>query len=473
MAKILFIHKLWYESIGVMQISAVVKNAGHESYLYMDNGSAYKLIQFIGEIKPDIIGYSIMTGQHHWALETASILKRKLKTIKPLIVFGGPHPTFSPEIIDNEPVDIICRGEGEGAVLDLMNSIENKKSFLNIPNLWVKKNGEIIKNILRPLIKDLDSLPFLDRDLFYKYSYFRDNPNKMVMASRGCPFNCSFCFNEKYRELYNIKGSKIKRRGYQNVIEEIELLKRKYKKTRIVRFHDDIFTFDKEWLDNFLKLYKRKIMLPFMCYIKAGLDDEETIKKLSETGCVGVTFGIETGNENLRFRLLNKKISNRQICHTAYLLKKYKIPFYVNNIFFIPEISIDNVWETVAMNQKIKADYVVASIFQPLPGTSINESLFKTGAIKEGYLNDIKNIYSFSAVKSKNEDIEKNIYYLFYLLVKFPWITPFVKQVIKCRPNILFSLIFKITAGIDYWLRNRLSFARFLREAYHHYDFRG
>lgn len=472
MAKILFIHKLWYESLGIMQLSAVVKKAGHKSYLHMDNGNTRRLIQFAREVQPDIVGFSLMTGQHLWALQIAAILKDKLKKIKPLIIFGGIHPTFVPEIVEKDHVDIICRGEGEGALLDLMNSIDKKNSFSNIPNLWVKKDGKVIKNKLRPLIEDLDYLPFPDRDLFYQYSYFRDNPNRTVLASRGCPFNCSFCFNGKYRQLYKVKIAKARRRSCRNVIEEIKLLKVKYKKTKIIRFQDDILTLDRKWLYYFLEIYKREVNIPLVCYIRADTENEETIRKLSESGCIQVTFGVETGNEDLRNQILNKKVSNEQIYTISCLLKKYNISFYVNSIFFIPGSTINDAWETVKINQKIRPDHIIGNVFQPYPSSALYEALLKSDLIRKNHFDNMNDLYSYSIVNSKHSKLEENIFYFFPLLVKLPSLTPLVKKLVKIKPNIFFVLIFKITAGIDTWLRNRLSFTRFVREAYHHYNFK-
>lgn len=466
-------NQLWYESLPMMQLSAMVKRGGHSSYLYMDNGNGNRLLRYISEIHPDIIAFSLMTGQHGWALRTAAFLKNNLNLNKPLIIFGGPHPTFAPGIIEREGVDIICRGEGEGALLDLMNAIATKNDFSRIPNLWVKRDNTIIKNEVRPLIDDLDFLPFPDRELFYRYSYFRDGPVRMVMASRGCPFSCSFCFNEKYRELYKIKSSYIRRRSNQNVIEELKSLKSHYKKTRIIKFHDDIFTLDKKWLYEFLDTYKKEIRLQFVCLIRAGMDDEETIKKLAEAGCRCVMFGVETGNENLRNAILKKQLTDQQLCDTSRLLKKYKVKIYVSNILFIPGTTINDSWETVKINQKIKPDYPVLTIFQPYPGTALNEALNKNSLLSADYLEKIKDFDSPPAVVSKQKNEEKNIYYFFYILVRFPQLIPLMRPLIKCKPNILFLLLFKMMTGIEYWSLYKLSFMRFLRVAYYNfYDFK-
>ena len=472
MAKVLFVQKLWYESLGVMQISAAAKMKGHQTHLWMDNGNYRSLFKLVKKYRPDVIGFALMTGQHVWALEVSKRLKEGLNNIKPLILYGGPHPTFFPGIVGEKSVDIICRGEGERAFVELLDCIDNNKDYSGVSNLWVKNGQEIIKNDMRPLINDMDSLPFMDRELFYRYSYFRDNPNKMFIASRGCPFKCAFCFNEKYSQLYNVNQKNVRRRSPENMVEEIKLVKGEYKATKVIRFHDDIFTLDRDWLFRFLEIYKKEVNMPFMCYIRAGIDKEEVIKALAEARCVRVTFGLETGNEKIRSELLGKTTPDKTIRKTCALLKKYKIKFYTNNIFFIPQTNIGNVWETIEFNQELRPDYVMNHVFQPYPGTALNEYFLKNGYMKDNYLDNMRTIYSLSVFSKPDTDEELNIYYFATLLIKFPWLTPFIKPLTKCMPNILFLIIYKVVAGLDYMLRCNLGFFRFMREAYHSYSFR-
>lgn len=468
MAKILFISNVWYESLALMQLSAVVKKAGHDSEIYMISGKALsrKLLSFIEAYSPDVVGFSIVAGQHFWALSAATFIKSSLKN-SPLIVFGGPYPTFVPEIINEGPVDIICRGEGEGALADLMNTLSAKGDITKIPNLWVRREGTITKNEVRPLTDDLDSLPFPDQKLYNRYGYFRNNPVKMVLASRGCPFNCSFCFNDKYRELYKDHGSLVRRRSPQNLINEIRPLKNSYKNVRYIKFIDDIFTLDTGWLYDFLEIYKQEIGLQFVCNIRPDVINEETVKKLAESGCRCVMFGIETGNEYLRNDILNKQLTDRQIFYATSLLKKYKIKFYVSNILFIPGTNIKNAWETVSMNQKINPDFLFVGVFQPYPGTSLYEKLRRQGILPEDYLATVKNFESFPLLKPEPLLEEKNVYFLFYLLVHFPWLTPVIKLFIRNRLNSLSELIFRASAGIDYSRLYKLSPQRFFRMAYY------
>jgi anaerobic magnesium-protoporphyrin IX monomethyl ester cyclase len=467
MAKILFINELWWESLSVMQLSSVLRQYSHEVFFHMYRNSD-TLSKCIKEIEPDCVGFSIMTSQHISALKIASFIKKNVnKSI--LTVFGGPHCTFMPEIINDDSVDIVVRGEGEGALLDIMNSIDQKGGFSTVRNVYWKHNSSIIKNELRPLIEDLDNLPLPDRSLLDNYPYYRNNPNRLIMTSRGCPFTCSFCFNKKYNELYQTK-TPVRRRSVENVISEISLIKDKYPATKLIRFMDDMFTLNKKWLFSFLEIYNRKINLPFNCNIRADSETEETIKALAESNCIGVQFGIETGNEELRNSILNKRITNDQILNVAALLRKYKLPFTTLNIFFIPGGTIDNAWETIEMNQKASPTASQSHIFRPYPGTFMYDQLLKDNKISPDYWDKVDDMFAFPKAASDEINIEKKIYYLANLLISFPRLTPLFKRIMSLiKFEAPFLTIFKLTAGIDFWLRSKLTLRRFLYELRYHY----
>ncbi len=467
MAKILFVNELWWELLSVMQLSAVLKQNSHEVFFHMYENPG-KLSKCIKETKPDCVGFSIMTSQHISALKIASFIKRNINKSL-LTIFGGPHCTFVPEIINDDSVDIVVRGEGEGALLEIMNAIDKKDDFANIKNVCCKHNSEIIKNEVRPLIEDLDSLPFPDRELFDRYLYYRNNPKRLIMTSRGCPFSCTFCFNKKYKELYQTKKP-VRRRSIQNVISEIKLIKNKYPSLKLIKFMDDMFTTHRKWLFSFLEEYNKEINLPFVCHIRADSETEETIRALAKSNCGGVEFGIETGNEELRNRLLNKNITNNQIFNVCTLLRKYKLPFTTYNIFFIPGGTLQNAWETIEINQKVSPFTSHSHIFKPYPGTFLYEQLLKDNKISSDYWDRVDDMFAFPNDASDDINKEKKIYYLSNLLISFPRLAPLLKRMINSiKSDFLFLTIFKLSAGIEFMLRNKVSLKRFIHESWYHY----
>lgn len=469
MAKIVFMNDLWWELLGIMHLSSVLKKNSQDVFFYMYNKENKRLIEFIKKVDPDCLGFSLMTGQHNNAIKIASFIKKNIQ--KPILtIFGGPHCTFMPEIINNESVDIVVRGEGEGALLDIMNAIDRKEDMVGIDNIWMKRDSTIIKNKLRPLIDNLDDLPFPDRDILNRYYYFRTITNRLVMASRGCPFNCAICFNEPYKQLYGEKKS-IRIRSIKNLISEIRHIMVRYPGTKLIKFQDDIFTLNNKWLFSFLEAYRREISLPFTCLTRADIKDEEIIRVLSESDCVGISLGIETGNERLRNEVLNKKIKNEQIAYTTSLLRKYKIPFVAYNIFFVPGGTLKNAWETVEINQKVSPSSTQSHIFNPYPGTRLYNQMLKDNKISHDYWDKPDDMFAFPEYNvCEDVDAEKKIYYLSNLLIHYPFLTSMFKKMIRIiKSDIPYMIIFKINAGIDAMLRNKLTIRRFLVEVIYHF----
>ena len=186
-----------------MYLSAVLKSNGHVCDVAFFSKGQEKILSSVKEFQPDIIGFSLITVNQELVLTTAAFLKKN--NVNALIIVGGPHPTFFPDFINNECIDIINRGEGEYSLLDLANAIDNGSDITGIQNLYVKKNGKIYKNSLRPLV-DVDQLPHPDIDIYLKHLRFKGSYT--VIASRGCPFQCSFCFFHKWNELYKTYENK-------------------------------------------------------------------------------------------------------------------------------------------------------------------------------------------------------------------------------------------------------------------------
>ena len=259
-----------------MYLSACLKRSGHEADCFIA-AEEKDLIKAVGDYAPDIIGFTVISGMHRWCIETG----RKLKAEDNLIVFGGPHPTFFPEVIHEEGVDIICVGEGERAVVELADRFPDMEEISKTRNLHVRIKGSVVRNEVRELVGDLDDLPFPDREVFYKYRALRVNSRKTVITSRGCPYSCTFCFNSSYRRLYANKGKYVRSRSTDNVVDEILEIRQRYPMESVF-FQDDTFILHRDWLLGFLKDYNRRVSLPFTCLVRADLVTEEIVKALAE-----------------------------------------------------------------------------------------------------------------------------------------------------------------------------------------------
>ncbi len=436
MTKVLFIQNALYEYFGPMYISAVLKQHGHECDLLVTQEEK-NLNQSIKESNPDFLAFSIMSHDHKWAVETATKLKKKFNIP---IIFGGAHPTFFPKIIDYPGVDIVCVGEGEYALLDLADKFK-KGDIRKIQNLWVKEKKEIFKNPVRPLVDNLDSFPFPDRELYYRrYKFLKEFPTKRFITSRGCPYNCTFCFNHVMRQMYKGKGKPVRIRSPENIVGEINHIRKEYG-LKTVRFSDDTFTLNHKWLLEFLDVYKKKVGLPFTCLCRANELNEEVVKKMKEANCASTTFGIETGNEELRNKVLRKNLTDEQIVNAAKLLRKYKLKFGTYNMIGLPGETIEDAFKTIRINAKIKANFPTISIFQPYPETELARYAIHEGMLDENF--SIEHLGTMhSALKLKNGKELQNLHKFFYLCVTMPWTMPIVKKLIKLPPNRFFKLIY-------------------------------
>jgi len=204
-----------------------------------------------------------------------------------------------------------------------------------------------------------------------------------VMTGRGCPFQCTYCFNSYYRKLLCKDGAKyVRRRSVDNVIEELKLFKQKYP-LREVFFYDDIFTINKPWIKEFCRKYKNEINLPFKVLVHPQAVEEETMQLLADAGCIYVDIGLESGDEDIRHQILKRKMSNQDIIETAKILKRVGIKFCTLNIVGFPCESIEQMWHTYELNRKIRPNGTIVSIFYPFPKTELAEYSLKNGFLNE------------------------------------------------------------------------------------------
>lgn len=438
MARILFLQNIPFEYMGPMHISALLKKHGHQCSL-LTLGEHKDYLRWIRDYAPDIIAFSTMTGPHKWVLATATEIKRFSDA---LVILGGAHPTFFPEIIHEPCVDIICIGEGEFAVLELADKIDSGEDISRIRNLWIKRDREIIKNDLRPLVESLDELPFPDRALYDDCKILRAVPAMKFLTGRGCPYRCSFCFNHKYNQLYRGLGPVVRKRGIDNLLQEITETVQKYQ-LELVRFPDDTFTCKKSWLLEFLKRYKEEIRLPYTGLARANELDEDVAKMLKSSGCLNLYFGVETGNEELRNQVLKKNLSNAQLTKAAELMKKHKIKFGTYNMFGLPNETLSLAFETIKFNSTLRPDYTINNVFQPYPKTEICDY-----AIEHGFINPeseyLDTMNEGSILRLEEIDRLVNLCRFAYLVIKYPFLTPLVKQLVKLPPNRLFKTVYDL-----------------------------
>lgn len=416
-------HTIYRVPLGILYLSSALKKSGHQ--VFICEPSREDVFLKMMEIKPDIVGYSIRTGFHRYYIDLNKELKKSFKFFS---IFGGPHATFFPEMIEEENIDCVALGEGESALVDLLNRFEKKEPYFETKNFWFKKGNKILKNGLRNLEQNLDNLSFPDRSLLNYFKEIKFSKIHNFITSRGCPYDCSYCFNHQLKEMY--AGEQyIRRRSVDNVIFEIEQTAQNYNLKR-VHFEDDTFNMDKEWLKEFVEKYPK---IPFKCNIRANLVDEETIQLLKEANCISVTFAIEAGNDRIRNEILHRNMTKNQIIHCAQMLKKYKIKFITENILANPTSTLIDDLETLDLNLICQPDYPTVSLLQPYPRTEIFEIALENNQFTKEKINKIESFFKTSPLEITNKIERTNLQRLFAIVIAFPFLRKYVDFLIRRR----------------------------------------
>lgn len=441
--KLLFVIKDTYmlERIGIQTLSSILKANGHATDVVRTE--VQDVDAKMAEFKPDILCYTVTTGEHNYFLD----LNRRLKGQYAFFsIFGGIHATFVPEIIEEEGVDCVCRGEGDDAILELINALKDGKPYDQIKNLWVKKkDGAVAKNEIRELIKDMDRIAFPDRDLLTKDDpILRNYKTRVFFIGRGCPYKCTYCFNDGYNKLYEGKGDIIRMRSVDSVIQEV---KEVYQKEQIefAHFHDDTFPLaGKPWLREFARRFKSEIGIPFGCNVRPNLVDEELAEILSEGGCYSVWMGVEAADDDIRNGLLKRELTKEEMLKACKLLRKAGIKVAAQNILGLPvPHTLEKDLETLRFNIKLNPTFGWSSIFYPYPQTELYDF-----CVQHGYFdpknftlesNKVTSPLNFDE-KTKREMV--NLHKLFGVTVTFPFLYPLTRVLIKLPFYRLYSLVF-------------------------------
>lgn len=340
MKVLLVVKSKFMESLGCMYLKSVIQYGCNHECKIVDIREAR---DFIPAWNPDIIGFSIMTGdmEKFHALEY-SIRKRKNC---PTIIVGGQDPTFFPEGYDW--ADMIIKGEAEQAIADMMGT------------------GQIYG--------DITSFPWPARD---------DFPNMKVrdfITSRGCPYKCTYCFNAKWAELFpQHKGIRV--RKADDVIQEIKAVNPQY-----VFFQDSCFGVNMDWMEVFAYQYRDEVGKPYQCNFRPEQITEQRVNLLQLSGCTAVRMALESGSNRLRSLVGRHSIKLKQVREATELLREYYIQFMLQNIIGLPTSTIEDDLFTLELNIEYNPTYSWASIYQPYAGTVLGDACVAEGWYKGDY----------------------------------------------------------------------------------------
>lgn len=413
MAKVMFVDLLAdiYDPHGIYSLSSFMKQHDIEVYFIRERNYK-KALRKIVKIKPDLLLYSSFSSTIPIYSEFDKIVKRVFRT-KSLI--GGPGPTFDWECTNNSSIDAVCIGEGELALVDFI-----KGNFCSKKNIFWREDRA--PSEFYPLV-ELDKLPFPDREVVYRIDpLVRRTPSKQFLSGRGCPYECTYCFNHKFREIFKDYGPAVRKKSVGYLLDEIRLIQKKYPLSNVV-FNDDTFILNKKWFLEFCERFPREIGLTYTCNIRPNLVDELIVKALRESNCIGVNWSIESGNDFLRNTVLKREMSDEQILNTSNLLTKYKIPYRIGNIIGLPGESFGQMLQTLELNIKAKPFLGWVNIFVPFPMLALTKYAIDHGYYKPGLHKDLPRDFFTKSVlnisSAENSRIQK-LMCLFPIFVRWP-----------------------------------------------------
>jgi len=364
--KVLFVTLFDEYALGVRYLSAVLRRAGHETTLVhvrrledinrfpeqTGEGdyffppacvSAREIELFqetIARLQPDIIGFSLTSN----FVALAEHLTRLVRPLGTKIVWGGIDMLADPERALRS-ADIICRGEGEEPMLELVEALERGTDWRGIANLWVRDGNHVLRNDPRPPCPDLDQLPYPDHDLSHAYCIYDNkvvmghypegsqlNYYYVILTARGCPYHCTYCCSPAIKAYY--EGHKYyRRRRVETVIEELKQQKKaRGKSLNFIGIHDDVFTINPSWIAEFAAAYKREVGLRFWCYTYPTVTRRDMMEQLRDAGLDYVIIGLQSGSQRTLNEVFRRETPREAILEAMTILTDLGIKVIIDLI---------------------------------------------------------------------------------------------------------------------------------------------
>lgn len=372
------------EHLGIEALSAWVQQAGHESSLvyearpfssgtgtdsallarWLDPRPAETAARVVAT-RPDVVAFTSYSVTHRWAVDVARLVKQQCAVP---IVFGGQHVSAAPERAIREwSIDAIVEGEGEGALVDLLECAEpDRFGRTDVANCTFKGDGGPVRNRVRPLLADLDALPWADKRGFYNAvpGFEREF---YVVSRRGCPFRCSFCEYSTFPRQY--PGEKpVRRRSVDHLIAELAYWKARGQ-VRKVFFWDAIFTLDARWMADFAAAYRREVSIPFECYTHPHTMTRDMARWLAEAGCMMVRVGVQSVNSDT-LAAVDRKGDREKVTQTLRFLTEHDVPYSVDHIIGLPGEGAADQLDALRFYAEVEPRRIVTHWMTYFPGTT-------------------------------------------------------------------------------------------------------
>lgn len=448
---------------GIQSLTGALRQAGHEVALVQADAVDDLLTHPIVE-RADVLAMSATTGLHRIYIGWTQTLRAAFP--QKGLVLGGPHATFFPQVLTQAPWDGVCIGEGEESFPEFLEAYT--AGFPTIarrgapraghdggePNgapagWWIRRDhgtGPVERGPQRPPVLDLDRLPPPAYDILLDARPEHGKaPNKAFLATRGCPYRCTYCFNRTLNDRYRPYRALFRTRDPEAVCDDILAVQRRWG-IGLVWFLDANFCAHVPWLERFAAVYRRRVALPFMCKLRPERASEKVVRLLAEAGCTAVGVGIECGSQRLRAEMLGRPIKDADILAGCRQLKAVGLRVLSFSMLGIPGETLDEALSTVALNAACGVDFAAATVLQPYPGTEIARRAIAAGHF-DGDFDRLDYSYfgdSPFAFAEPHKARITNLQRLFSFAVEFPEVRRRLRWLIDRRPVELYGHLFNL-----------------------------
>lgn len=361
-------------------VELLKSNFNYNTNLVDDEFIAWKeLRSVIQDFKPDLVGLTVMTCKYAPAVKITNIVKEISQDI--ITVWGGPHCSADGHntLEKEKDIDYIIPKEGEIVFESLLKYIEaGGNNLASLPALIYRDNGKVTQKNNAEYIDDLNLLPYPERNTDIFQDRYPIGSNGNIMASRGCPYKCTFC------DSNNVWGFQVRPRNIENILGEMRSLKENYG-IKVVNFVDDTFTLNKNFTLDFCDALKKSdLEMGWTCTTRLNVIDDDICIAMKESGVTSISCGIESGSNEM-LKKMKKSLTIETIKEKTHLLKKYNIDWHAFVMVGLPYENLEDINATRILLRELKPTTIYLSIFTPYPGSVLFKETEDLGMLPDNY----------------------------------------------------------------------------------------